>query len=64
VLGLVFFESGRDAYARRAVWRHDGRASERAIERNAWRQSTEGAFMVVVAIWSELDGCLCWRLVL
>jgi hypothetical protein len=56
VLGLLFFESGRDAYARRAVWRHDGRVSESASERNAWRQSTEGAFIVVVAIRSEVVG--------
>jgi hypothetical protein len=54
---LVFFESGRDAYARRAVWRHDGRDSERASERNAWRQSTEGAFIMVVAVWGEVVGC-------
>jgi hypothetical protein len=64
VLGLLFFGSGRDAYARRAVWRHDGRVSERASERNAWRQSTEGAFMVA-AVCSE-GGCmvLCWRSIL
>jgi hypothetical protein len=46
VVGFGIFGSGREAYALRADWRHDGRASERASERKAWRQSTEGAFMV------------------
>jgi hypothetical protein len=56
VLDLLVFESGRDAYARRAVWRHDGRVSDRASERNARRQSTEGAFMVVAAVWCGVVG--------
>lgn len=62
-LGLLFFESGRDAYARRAAWRHDGRrTSERASERNAWRQSTEGAFMFVAAVLDkEVEGAVCIR---
>jgi len=50
MLGLLFFESGRDAYARWADWRHDGRVSGRASERNAWRQSTEGVFMIVAGV--------------
>lgn len=48
MVGFGFFGSGREAYALRADWRHDGRASESARERNAWRQSTEGAFMIDV----------------
>lgn len=52
MVGFGFFGSGREAYALRACWRHDGRASGSASERNAWRQSTEGAFMVeVVDVW-------------
>lgn len=46
MVGFGFFGSGKEAYALRADWRHDGRASERASERNIWRQSIEGAFMV------------------
>ena len=48
MVGFGFLGSGREAYALRADWRHDGRASERASERNAWRQSADGAFMVDV----------------
>ena len=48
MVGFGFFGSGSEAYALRADWRHDGRVSESARERNAWRQSTEGAFMVDV----------------
>jgi hypothetical protein len=51
VAGLSFFGSGREAYALRAVWKHDGRASERARERSAWRPSTDGAFMIAVVVY-------------
>jgi hypothetical protein len=51
VAGLSFFGLGREAYALRAVWKHDGRVSERARERSAWRPSTDGAFMVAVVVY-------------
>ena len=59
MVDLLFLESGRDAYARRAVWRHDGRVSESASDRNAWRQSTEGAFMAIAGVWGQVVVLCC-----
>lgn len=58
MVAFGFFGSGREAYALRADWRHDGRASESASERSAWRQSTDGAFMIDVA---GVRWCRVWE---